>query len=72
MLKHVNFKVFGHLEGEIALNTGEWFVFSLHFHRLFFVQLMLFDQSGNRFWGKLETAERNGDWIVANVKVELM
>ena len=38
----MRFKVIGHLEGEIALITQETFVFSLHFHGLFFVQLLLF------------------------------
>ena len=32
MMKQVHFQVFCHFEGEITLNTGERFVFSMHFH----------------------------------------
>ena len=41
MLKHVHFEVFGHLEGEIAVNTWVRFVFNLHFHGVIWVQLVL-------------------------------
>ena len=41
MPKHVRSEVFDHLEGEVALNTRVKFVFCLHFHGLFLVQIML-------------------------------
>ena len=51
MLKHVRFEVFGHLEGEIALNTQVRFVFVLHLNCVILVQLVLLDQSVSKVEG---------------------
>ena len=57
MLKHVHFEVFGQLEGEIAFNTAISFVFSLHFHGIFLVQLVLLLSIRPQGCGITETAK---------------
>ena len=51
VLKHVHVEVFGHLEGEILLNTGVRFVFSFSFNCVILVQLVLLNQSCNKVEG---------------------
>ena len=48
MLKHVRFEVFGIVEGETALITGMRCVFTLYFHGLILLELVICYQSSNK------------------------
>ena len=50
MLKQMCFEVFGHLKGEIAMNTCVRFIFSLHFY-VFSSVCTLIDQSESQVGG---------------------
>ena len=59
ILKHVCFEIFGHLKGEIALNTWVRFVSSLHFHFIS-LECVVFNQFRNKVRGWLKTVFLKG------------
>ena len=58
MLKHVHFQVFCHFDWGITLNTGVRFVFSLHFHCLFFVHRVLWKPIWQQSWWITEDSRK--------------